>query len=160
MAKRLDKPIRLYVLAVFVVVGYGLLPLVSAFPFSGGGLLVGPIILPLNGSILALTGSYSETPVWVVAISLSLSLFAALASVLAAAGISEARWATLVLVTLDVLWWIFLVVLLVRSSENPAGAGIRASIEIIIPLFWLGFVWWNYTRPDITAYYRQIDETP
>lgn len=42
MAKRVDKPIRLYVMTIFIVIAYCVLPLTSVFPFTGGFLAVGP----------------------------------------------------------------------------------------------------------------------
>lgn len=56
MAKRVDKPIRLYVMTTFVVIAYGLFPFVSVFPFTGGFLIFGPRFLPYNGSLQFLYG--------------------------------------------------------------------------------------------------------
>ncbi len=158
MAKRVDKPIRLYMLAVFIVVAYGLMPLVSVFPITGGIFMVGPMILPFNGSILVLGGPDGQTSFVLVLISLILSAFSAFSAVVAALGFKEGRSAALAFVTLDVLWWTFLVIMAVIQSEDVGPAAMRASLEILIPPLWLAFIWWNYTRPDVRAYYAQQSE--
>ena len=158
MAKRVDKPIRLYVLAIFIVVAYGVMPLVSVFPFTGGFLLVGPLILPYNGSIQVLYNPDGEAPLILVVVSLFLSVFSAGSALLAFVGIKEGRAAALVFVTLDVIWWTFLVIMAISGSERLGSEIIKISVEVLIPPFWLAFVWWNFTRPDIGAYYRYTSE--
>jgi len=158
MGQRLDKPIRLYALAVFVVVGYGFLPLVSVFPFTGGFLLVGPRILPYNGSIQILYGSSGEASILMIIITLSLGAFAAFSSFLAAAGVREGRTATLLLLTLDVLWWYLVVIIAIVENSDQQQFILEAGSQLLFPPFFLAAVCWNYTRPEIGAYYRYLDQ--
>ena len=104
MTERVDKPIRLHVITIFIVIAYGLLPLVSVFPFSGGYLLVGPRVLPFNGSIQVLYDSQGEISLFLLVVTLGLS-FASVASALVTfAGILEGRVAALTFLTLNVAW--------------------------------------------------------
>ena len=150
MPKRLDKPIRLYVMAIFVVVAYGLMPLVSVFPFAGGFLLVGPRFLPFNGSIQVLYGPNGEISFLVLFVTLALCLFSAGAAIVAFLDIPEGRVATLLFVTLDVVWWFFLVITAIGNTELPDET-LRLITQLIFPPLWLTFVWWNFTRSDISS---------
>ena len=157
MAKRLDKPIRLYVMAIFVVIAYGLFPLVSVFPVGRESfLLVGPRFLPFNGSVQVLYGTDGEISVILLVITLALGLLASASAIVAFLGVPEGRTATLIFVSLDVAWWFFLILLGMSASEGTDA--IRLIGQLIFPPIWLAFVWWNFTRPDIGAYYKQESE--
>lgn len=103
MGRRLDRPIRLYVLAIFIVVAYGVMPLISVFPFGRGFLLIGPIILPFNGSVQFLYDSNGDAPFVLVFISLFLGMFSGFAAVVAFLGSSFGRILALIFATLDVV---------------------------------------------------------
>jgi hypothetical protein len=154
MTQRVDKPIRLHVMTIFVVIAYGLLPLISVFPFAGGFLLIGPRFLPFNGSIQVLYGSDGQISLILLVITLALSLSSAASAVVGFLGVSEARVATLLFVTLDVAWWFFLVIVTLIDSDGPSK--IQLIGQLIFPPAWLVFVWWNLTRPDLVAYYRYM----
>src|SRR5689334_20700521 len=109
MVKRVDKPIRLYVMTIFVVIAYGLLPLVSVFPFPGGYLLVGPDFLPYHGSFQVLYDSSGDISIFLLVVTLSLSLLSVGSSVVAFLGSSEGRVSVLLFLTLNVVWWFYLV---------------------------------------------------
>ena len=157
MARRVDKPIRLYVLAVLVVIGYGLLPLVSVFPFTGGFFLVGPRILPFNGSIQFLYGPDGEAPFLLIFISLFLGIFSAASAIFAATGVREGRTATLIFVTLNFGWWNLLAALAILNSDKPGETAFQSIDYFVFPPIWFAIIWWNYFRPDIGAYYHQQD---
>lgn len=158
MAKRLDKPIRLYALTIFIVLGYGIFPFVSVLPFLRGFWLFGPRILPFNGSPLVLYDANGEAPVLLVIISVLLAVFCTISAVAAFYDLKEGRVAALVLVTADVLWWSFLVIMAIMNNENPGEAAFKFGSQLIFPPFFLAVVWWNFTRPDIGAYYKQQSE--
>ncbi|MEQ1643263.1 MAG: hypothetical protein ABL959_07485 [Pyrinomonadaceae bacterium] len=141
-------------MTIFTVIAYGLLPLVSVFPFTGGFLLVGPRFLPFNGSIQLLYRPDGEISLLLLVITLSLCFLSAGSAVVAFLGIGEARVATLIFVTLNVGWWFFLVVLMLIDSDGRSSIGLIG--QLIFPPVWLAFVWWNFTRPDISAYYRYM----
>lgn len=154
--RKVDRPLRLYVLTIFVVVAYGVLPFVSTMPFGRGFLMHrGLWVLPFNGSIVFLYGPDGEASLLLVTVSLFLCVFSAASAFLAFYGINTARIATLVLLTLNVLWWTFLIVTAIYEGGLPAELVMRMVIEPIPPLGWLLFIWWNYTRPDVMAYCDQ-----
>lgn len=157
MAKRLDKPIRLYVLAIFIVIAYGLLPLVSVFPLTAGVSFIGPRVLPFNGSFFVLFDSNGEISPILLVVTLILGLGSAAAAIVSWLGISEGRIAALVFITLNVAWWYFLVVNAILGSGD-ASQNLGLVFELLIPPLWLVLVWWNYTRPDISDYYQQEAE--
>lgn len=151
MVKRVNKPIRLYVITIFIFVAYGLFPLVSVFPFTGGLLLVGPRFLPFNGSVLVLQDANGEIPTLLLIITICLCLFSVGAALITFFGVGEARWATLGLLTLNVAWWFYLVISAIIEAGN-APQSYELAMQLLFPPLWLVFVWWNWTRPDIKAW--------
>ncbi len=153
--RRLSKPIRLYVVTIFVVLAYGILPFFSVMPFGREVLLFGLWNLPLNGSIYLMYGPDGVPSFTLVLVSLFLCVFSAASAVGAFYGWTIARIATPLLVTLNVLWWTLLVIMIIANSDVPTPDLVRLAIEPVPPLFWLGFIWWNYTRTDVIEYCRQ-----
>jgi hypothetical protein len=154
VVRRVSKPIRLHVLTIFIVVAYGILPFVSTMPSSRGFLLFGLWNLALNGSIWVLFDPNGEAPLLLILVSLFLCVFSAAAAIWAFAGDREGRTATLILISLDVLWWTALVLQAIAMNNLPGSSVIRLVIEVIPPFGWLGFIWWNFTRGDIEDYYK------
>ncbi len=151
--RRVQKPIRLYVLTIFIVVAYGIMPFISAMPYGRGFILFGLWNLPLNGSIYFLYGPNGESSLAIILISLLLCAFSAASAIWAFYGDKEGRIATLAFVTLNVLWWTALVIFAIAGNDLPPQSMMRLAIEPIPPLFWLGFIWWNYTRADVNEFY-------
>ena len=151
--KRVQKPIRLYVLTIFIVISYGVMPFVSAMPLGGRDflLVVGFWTLPLNGSFVILFGSEEAPPFFIAVVSLALCVFSAASALWAFYGDQAGRVATLVFVTLDVLWWIGLV--LNAIALNGIADSLSLVIEPFPPLGWLSFIWWNFTRADMNEFY-------
>lgn len=155
MAKNVDKPIRLYVLMVFIVVAYGLMPFVSVvFLDSRTAFLIGFRTLPFNGSILFLYDANGDASPVLIFVSLFLCLFSAASAIWAFYGDWLGRIATLLFVTGDVLWWSCLVIYAIFDDANSSSDKIGWISQLIFPPMWLGFIWWNFTRPDVNAYYR------
>lgn len=143
-------------LAIFIVVAYGVLPLLSAIPIPGGFLLFVYLFrtLPLGGSIVLLYGPDGSAPFLPVLVSLFLSVFSVVSAIWAASGYSEGRVSTLILLTLNVLWWSALTIMAIMNGGFDTGTMIWLPIEFLLPIGWLTFVWWNFMRPDVTEYYR------
>jgi hypothetical protein len=158
MVKLVDKPIRLYAISIFIVLAYGLLPLCSYFPAGYWVVLVGPRFLPFNGSVLALYGPDGDVSMILLVITLALSFLSVGSSVVTFLGVAEARIATLILLTLDVAWWFFLVIIAVMDASSDAGDRIELVGQLIFPPVWLGVVWWNLTRPDISSWLKYMSE--
>ena len=151
MPKSVDKPIRLYVITIFIVVAYGLMPIVSAFPYGDGLMLIGPRFLPFNGSVIALQDGNGEIPMLLLVVTIGLSLISVGLAVITFFGVGEARWATLVFLTLNVAWWFYLVMDAIMANANSPQS-LSWGLQLLFPPLWLGFVWWNWTRPDIKAW--------
>lgn len=151
MARKVDKPIRLYVMTIFIVIAYGFLPLVSAIPFTGGVFLFGPRFLPFNGSTLVLYDSSGEISTVLLIVTLALSLMSVFAAIITFLGVRECRWPTPILLTLNLAWWFFLVINAIMIEGNTPDS-FRWALELLIPPFWLVFVWWNWSKSDVTEW--------
>ena len=105
MSRKVDKPIRLYVLATFIVTLYGLMPFVSVFFVSSREVfLIGFQNLPFNGSIYLLYDSEGNANITMVVISVALCVFSAASAVWAFYD-GPGKIATLIFLTPDVVWW-------------------------------------------------------
>lgn len=151
MTKKVDKPIRLYVFTIFLVLGYGVMPLVSVFPAGRGLLLLGPRFLPFNGSVYALFGDNGDISTVLLIVTLLLSFGTVGAAIVTFLGVREAKWPTLILLTLDVGWWFFLVVSAIMNADDTEST-FSLGTQLLFPPFWLALVWWNWTRTDISAW--------
>lgn len=80
-------------------------------------------------------------------------MFTATSAVWAFVGDREGKVATLIFVTFVVLWWTLLVILAIVENHLEPDLLLRYIIEMIPPVVWLGFIWFKFTRPDLTAYY-------
>ena len=157
MVKTVDKPIRLYVMTIFIVIAYGLLPLVSVFPFTGGYLLVGPRFLPFNGSIQVLYDANGEISITLLFVTIGLSFITTASAIVTFLGIKEGRAATLIFLALNVIWWFYLVITAMTISDyGPDRLGL--GLQLLFPPLWLAFVWWNMTRPDITSWLKYQEQ--
>jgi len=154
LARTVDRPIRLYVLTILIVAAFGILPFVSAFVMDNGEIWsVGHGYLPFDGSIFVLYGKDGNADFMSVFVSLFLCVFSAASAIWAFYGDWLARVSTLVFVTADVLWWIGLTAYAIAMANTFTD---KASLvlEVVVPLVSLGFIWWNFTRPDVNAYYK------
>jgi len=158
MPKHVDKPIRLHVITIFIVLAYGLFPLCSYFPAGHWVVLVGPRFLPFNGSVLALYGPDGGVSIILLVITLALSFFSVGSAIVTFLGVAEGRIATLTFITLDVAWWFFLVIISVMNTDSDAGSKLELASQLIVPPVWLGFVWWNMTRHDISTWLKYMSE--
>ena len=147
-------------LAIFIVVAYGLMPLCSVFFVSSReAWLVGFKNLPLNGSVLMLYSSDGSADIVLISVSLFLCVFSAASAIWAYSGDSAGRIAALAFVSADVLWWSAIVIYAIASADVDGSARMNWIFELVGPPIWLGFIWWNFTRPDVNAYYRFKSET-
>ncbi len=153
--KRIQKPIVINVLTILIVALYGVAPFLTAFPVLGRRFIFGA--LPFNGSITMLYGPDGEASFILVFISLFLCAFSVASSIWAYYGYNEGRIATLAFVSTNFLWWTFLVIIAIADAPTDASEYIRLFTSLIFPPIWLGFFWWQYTRPEVLAYYRRTE---
>ena len=130
----------------------------SYFPAGDWILLLGPRFLPFNGSVLFLYGPNGDVSVILLVITLALSFFSVGSAIVTFLGVAEGRVATLIFVTLDVSWWFFLVIAAIMNSPSDPVDKFGLGTQLIAPPFWLGGVWWNYTRPDMSAWLKYMSE--
>ncbi len=157
--KRVQKPLRLYVLAILIVAAYGMMPFVSVFFVSKREVfLIGFQNLPFNGSIYVLFDADGNANIVMIIISVVLCVFAALSAIWAFYGDNAGKVATLVFITLDVLWWMGIVIFAIAVGENGFSDKLGWASQLIGPPIWLGFIWWNFTRPDVKEYYKYQSE--
>lgn len=119
-------------------------------------MLVGPRVLPFNGSIRVLYDSNGEISATLLIVTLALSFLSVGAAFVTFLGVKEGKMATVIFLTLNVAWWFYLVIGAIMVNDN-ATQNLSLVLQLIIPPLWLGFVWWNMTRPDIAAWlaYRE-----
>jgi hypothetical protein len=158
MAKLVDKPVRLYALTIFILVAYGLFPLVSVFPMGRDLWLIGPRFLPFNGSILALYGRDGDISIIQLVVTVSLSFVSLGSTIVAFYGVAEGRTAALIFLTLNLAWWFLLVITSITYSEGAPDRIIPLVGQLVFPPIWLAGVWWNFTRPDISAWLKYMSE--
>jgi hypothetical protein len=159
MTKRVDKPMRIYVLTIFIVIAYGILPLISVLPVDGKLWLFGPRFLPFNGSVQALYGPDGEISIVLLVVTLALSFFSIGSTIVAFYGVTEGRTAALIFLTLNLMWWFFLVIATIIYDDPPSDRILQLIWQLVLPPFWLAGVWWNFTRPDISAWLQYVSET-
>lgn len=101
-----------------------------------------------------------ETPLLIAVIFITLDVFSAAAAVWAFLGDNAGRIALLALISLNILWSLFLLVIMVSYSK-PDGKGYYDvnifffGFTLLKPLFLFCLCWWYFTRKDVIAYYKQ-----
>ena len=156
--KRIQKPIGIYAWAIFIVIAYGLFPLIGMFPVSATrAFFVGVGALPYNGSIQMLLGGDGEANFTVVLVSLFLCVFTVASAIWAWFGPNESRIALLTFLTLNFLWWLYLIVNAMTVVDDRA-IMLELAMSLIRPPIFLGVIWWYFTKKDVVAYYRQVQQ--
>jgi hypothetical protein len=61
----------------------------------------------------------------------------------------------LIFVSLNVLWWVFLIISAIAYNESKNSEWIRLIPSLIQPVVWLCLTWWYFTRNHVIAYYKQ-----
>jgi hypothetical protein len=58
---------------------------------------------------------------------------------------------------LNVAWWFYLVITAMTYSDRGSD-NLDLVSQLLFPPFWLAFVWWNMTRPDIGDWLRYQEQ--
>ncbi len=159
MARRISKPVSLYVAVILIVFGYGIIPFLPSIPVPGIGVLFAIAALPFNGSIEALRGNDSEAPFVLVFVTLFLCVFTVATAIWAFTGHKEGRIALLAFVSVNTLWWTFLILLAVAADSDDVPRTLKLLGTLIRPAVWIACIWVYFTNKDIVAYYTQ-DSAP
>jgi hypothetical protein len=153
--KRIQKPIGIYAWVIFIVIAYGLFPLIGMFPISATrAFFVGVGALPYNGSIQMLLNGNGESNFVVVLISLFLCVFTVASAIWAWFGPNESRLALLTFLTLNFFWWLYLIVYAMTVTDDSSMM-LELAISLIRPPIFLGVIWWYFTKKEVVAFYKQ-----
>lgn len=101
-----------------------------------------------------------ETPLLIVIILFGLDIFSAASAIWTFFGDNIGRICLLLFVSLNMLWSIFILILMVSYAE-PKSDGFYDSkilffgLNLFKPLVIWAICWWYFTRKDIIAYYKQ-----
>lgn len=133
--RRIQRPIGVYVLAVydFLVVG----------------------VIPLLTFVFALRNSEAEFPFLLVLISVALYFCVMGAAVWAWSGDNLGRWILLAVVTIVALQWIVNAILLLSGSDLAGDDKPRVIGFISRGSIALALNWWYFNRKSTVAYYKQ-----
>ena len=153
--KRIQKPIEITVWAIFAVICYGILPFVGMIPLGNKFFYRGVWALPYNGSIFVLYDQNGEPFMLLIVISLSLCFFTVASAIWAWIGDNEGRIAFLGFATINVIWWMSLVIFSIAVAETKGELVIQSIPNLMIPPIWLGAIWYFFTRESMVAYYKR-----
>jgi hypothetical protein len=153
--KSIQKPVGIYVFAIFVIIGYGLFPLVGVFPISSREVFLVTVgALPFNGSIYFLHDQNGEGPFALIFSAIFLCVFTVASALWASVGHNEGRISLLIFATLNFLFWMtFVFIAIVYAPDGQAI--IQLVTSMITPPIWIGAVWWYFTKGEVVAYYKQ-----
>lgn len=133
--RRISKPVGVYVLTILIFIRLGLFQFINYW--------------------VEIQRSDGDVPFSIVFISLFLSVFSAAAAIWAFYGDNLSRVVILILVSLNVLWWFFLIVSAIAYDTSEKLGWIKLLPSLIQPIFCLCVTWWFFTKSDVVAYYKQ-----
>lgn len=138
MARRISKPVGVYVLTILIVLGLGLFQFLMY--------------------LADISRTDEGVPFLIVFLSFSTCAFSAAAAVWTFYGDNLARIVLLACVTINVLWFAFLIVTAIAYAPPTDLRWLNLVTLLFRPAFWFGLTWWYFTRPHVVAYYRQQSE--
>jgi hypothetical protein len=136
--KPIQRPIGVYVCTILVFLRFGLFQFINYFT----------AVREANG----------EAALPFVIVSLGLCVFTAAAAIWAFVGDNEGRISLLIMVTLNLLWALFLATLVLSDTdaENKKGAVLYISNWVVTSLLMVAFYWYFFSQ-EVVAYYKQND---
>lgn len=105
----------------------------------------------------------NETPLIIATLLLGLDIFCAASAIWAFFGDTYGRISLLVFVSLNMLWSIFILILLISYAKPKANGYYDSNIfiyglDLFKPLILFGLCWWYFTQKDVVAYYKQDNQ--
>ena len=109
---------------------------------------------------IAMRNGEDETPLIVAVLLISLDVFCAASAIWAFFGDNAGRISLLAFVTLNMLWSVFILILIISLAKPKENGYYESNIffyglNLIKPLFLFGLSWWYFTQKEIIAYYKQ-----
>ena len=133
--KRIQKPVGIYVLSIAVIIVLGIFQLFRYW--------------------IEFQSIKEELPIMMVFIPLFLCVFTIASAVWLTFGDNWSRIALLLFVTLNFLWWLYLVIVAISYGESKNLEFLGALTTLIRPAVVLGFCWWYLTSEEVVEYYKQ-----
>lgn len=134
--RKVQKPIGIYVLSIAVIIVLGLLQLFRYW--------------------IEFQEIKEDLPFTMVFIPLFLCVFTIASAVWATVGDNLSRITLLIFVTLNFLWWLYLVIIASSYSEsNNIQIFVNGLITLIRPTIVLMFCWWYLNSKEVVDYYKQ-----
>jgi hypothetical protein len=158
MARRISRPVSLIVATILVVYGYGIPPFLPSINVPRVWVLFAVAALPFSGSIDALRGENGDVPFLFVFITLFLCVFTMASVFWAYVGHNEGRIVFLGFVTLNFLWWTFLVITAMGVNDDGVEQQVTLGLSLVRPVIWIVCLWIYFTKSDVVAYYKQEDQ--
>jgi hypothetical protein len=136
--RKIKMPIGVYVCAILVFLRFGVFQFINYYT----------AVREANG----------EAALPIVIVSLGLCVFTAAAAIWALIGDNEGRISLLIMVTLNLLWALFLATMVLSdtNAENKKDAVLYILNWIVTSLLMVAFYWYFFSR-EVVAYYKQND---
>jgi uncharacterized membrane protein len=134
--RNIQKPIGIYVVAILVIIILGAFQLFRYW--------------------IEYQALKEDLPFAMVFIPLFLCLFTIAAAIWLTIGDNWARITLLGLVSLNFLWWLYLVIMAISFNESKNLNYLAALYTLVRPSFALGFCWWYLTKKEVVEYYQSI----
>lgn len=134
--RRIQKPVGIYVVAIAVIIILGLFQLFRYW--------------------IEFQHITEEIPFMMVFVPLFLCFFTIASAVWVTIGDNWSRITLLVFVTLNFLWWLYLVILSISYGESKNLEFLNSLMTLIRPGLVLIFCWWYLTTKEVVEYYKQI----
>lgn len=129
-----QKPIGIYVLTICIFIRFGVFQFITDFN--------------------AISNSEKETPLLIAMILIARNVFVAASAVWTFTGDNWGRVSLLAIVSLNVLWTIFTLIIFVAFSESEQNFRLFVDISLN-PLFWLVICWWYLNKKNVVRYYER-----
>ena len=133
--KRLQKPVGIYVVSIAVIIVLGFFQIFRYF-------------IEFHGT--------EELPFMMAFIPLFLCGFTIAAAVWAAVGDNYSRIALLIFVSLNFLWWLYLVIMAISYGDSKQVDVFGALMTIIRPAFVTIFCWVYLNKKEVVDYYKSV----
>jgi hypothetical protein len=96
-----------------------------------------------------------DVPFTIVFVSFFFTVFTAASAIWAFFGDNLGRIFLLIFVSLNVLWWMFLILGAIANSESKNLEWLNFVPKLIQPTIILVGTWWYLTKSDVVAYFKQ-----
>lgn len=134
--KRVQKPVGIYVLSIAVIIVLGLFQLFRYWIES--------------------QAIKEDLPFTMVFSPLFLCIFTIASAVWLTVGDNWSRIILLMFVSLNFLWWLYLVIIAISYGESKIFEFLYALTTLIRPALVLIFCWWYLTSKEVVEYYKQF----